>query len=103
MSVNQDQVVEVLKNVFDPEMPVDIWNFGLIYHVNVDGAGKVDIVMTLTSESCPSAKQIPSDVKKKVEQLDGVSTCDVTVTFDPKWTPQRITPEGKKVLGLDEE
>ncbi|MBL8766296.1 MAG: DUF59 domain-containing protein [Planctomycetes bacterium] len=103
MSVNKDQVVDVLKNVFDPEMPVDIWNFGLIYHVNVDDGGKVDIVMTLTSESCPSAKQIPSDVKKKVEQLTGVATCDVTVTFDPKWTPQRITPEGKKVLGLDEE
>jgi len=102
-TVTQEQVVEVLENVFDPEIPVDIYELGVIYTVDVADDDSVAITMSLTSESCPAAKSIPDDVVKKVEQLDGVKGCKVEVVWDPKWGPERISPKGREILGIDEE
>jgi metal-sulfur cluster biosynthetic enzyme len=102
-TVTREQVIDALQHVFDPEIPVDVWNFGLIYDVAVDGAGAVDIKMTLTSESCPSARQIPEDIKKTVLMIDGAKTCEVTVVWEPRWNATLISPKGREILGLDEE
>ena len=102
-SVTEDQVIAALKDVFDPEMPVDIYNFGLIYDVAVNDADEVKIQMTLTSESCPSAKQIPDDVVKKVMQIPGAARCDVEVVWEPRWSAERISPEGREMLGIEDE
>ncbi len=102
-TVTNEQVIEKLKEVFDPEIPVDVYNFGLIYDISVAADDRVDITMTLTSESCPSAKQIPFDVQKQVEQIDGVTSCEVEVVWEPRWSPERISPEGKKLLGMDDD
>lgn len=102
-TITEEQVIEQLKRVFDPEMPVDIWNFGLIYDIDVSDEDEVHVRMTLTSEACPSAKAIPDDVVRKVEQIDGVKSCRVEVVWEPRWTPDRISAEGKKTLGLDEQ
>jgi FeS assembly SUF system protein len=101
-TITREQVVETLQNVFDPEIPVDIYNLGLVYEVDVAADDSVEIVMSLTSESCPSAKAIPDDVKKKVERIPGVKSCSVRVVWEPKWTAERISPKGREVLGLDE-
>ncbi len=101
-TVTEQQVVDALKRVFDPEIPVDVWNFGLIYHVAIKDDDAVLITMTLTSEHCPAAKQLPSEVKKKVEQVAGVKECTVDVVWDPKWTVARVSKEGRETLGLDD-
>ena len=102
-TVDKEQVIAALEKVFDPEIPVDVWNFGLIYDVVVDEGGAVRITMTLTSESCPSAKQIPDDIKKVVSKLDGVQSCEVTVVWEPRWNATRISPKGREILGMDED
>lgn len=102
-SITEAQVVEALERVFDPEIPVDIYNLGLVYRVAVGADARVAIEMTLTSQSCPSAKQIPDDVVKKVMQVEGVTACDVQVVWEPKWGPEKISPKGREILGLDEE
>lgn len=102
-TVTTDQVIEVLKDVYDPEIPVDVYNFGLIYETRVTDEDVVQITMSLTSESCPSARQIPEDIKKKVLRIAGVKDCEIEVVWDPKWTPERITPEGRKILHLDDD
>lgn len=98
----RDSVIDALQHVFDPEIPVDVWNFGLIYDVNVaDGVAKIR--MTLTSESCPSAKQIPEDIKKTVMMIDGAQGCEVEVVWEPRWNATLISPKGREILGLDDE
>ncbi len=101
--VAKEQVIAALEQVFDPEIPVDVWNFGLIYDVAVDAAGAVKIVMTLTSESCPSAKQIPDDIKKVVARIEGVTTCDVAVVWEPRWNATKISPKGREILGIEDD
>lgn len=100
--VTESQVIDKLKQVFDPEIPVDVWNFGLIYGIRIDG-GSVAVTMTLTSEACPVAKALPESVRSKVEELAGVERCSVAVVFEPRWTPERITPEGRAILGPADE
>lgn len=102
-TVTEDQVIEALKDVFDPEIPVDVYNFGLIYGIEVSDEDAIKITMTLTSESCPSALQIPEDIKKRVLQIAGAKDCAVDVVWDPKWGPEKISEEGRKILGLDED
>lgn len=100
-SLTQEKVIDVLKQVFDPEIPVDVYNFGLIYGIDVSPEDVVNIRMTLTSESCPSARQIPDDIRKKVMQLPGAAACNVEVVWEPRWSVEKITPEGRKILDLD--
>jgi len=94
-----------LKNVYDPEIPVNIVDLGLIYDLKVEaaptGGSRVYIQMTLTAQGCGMGPAIAMDAKNRVEQLPGVSEADVQVVWDPPWTPRMISPEGRAKLGLD--
>jgi FeS assembly SUF system protein len=97
--VTNDAVVGALKSVFDPEIPVNIYDLGLIYDIKVDG-GVVHIRMSLTSKHCPAAQSIPNTIELKVNELEGVEKTQVEVVWDPPWSQDRISAEGKKVLGI---
>ncbi|MBI3317215.1 MAG: DUF59 domain-containing protein [Candidatus Omnitrophica bacterium] len=98
----KEQVIEVAKKCFDPEIPVNIWELGLIYDIQAEPA-KVQVQMTLTSQGCPSAKQIPDELRARIINELGVKEVKVNVVFDPPWTPERISVEGKKKLGIEVE
>ncbi|MEX1025277.1 MAG: iron-sulfur cluster assembly protein [Planctomycetota bacterium] len=100
--VTTDGVYEELKQVYDPEIPVNIVDLGLVYDVMLD-ASTCRIKMTLTSQMCPEAKTIPEVVKRRVVAIDGVDECDIEIVWDPPWTPQKITAEGRKILGIEDE
>jgi metal-sulfur cluster biosynthetic enzyme len=91
-----------IRQVYDPEIPVNILDLGLIYDVKVDGA-VCKVTMTLTSQSCPEAKTIPDLVKRRCNTVAGITETEVAVVWEPQWTPQRISAEGRKLLGIDEE
>jgi metal-sulfur cluster biosynthetic enzyme len=95
-----DEVFGQLKQVFDPEIPVNIVDLGLIYDVKLDG-DVCHVKMTLTSQACPEAKTIPDVVRRRVGSLEGVESTEVEVVWEPQWTPQRISPEGRKILGIE--
>jgi len=97
--ITKDQVIEVLKTVFDPEIPVNVHDLGLIYDVDVDSS-EVNVVMTLTSPSCPSAREIPASIESRVMKQLGASKCLVHIVWSPPWGPHLISPHGKKVLGI---
>lgn len=99
-----DQLTEVmireLKTVFDPEIPVDIYELGLIYKIDVAGNRDVTIDMTLTAPGCPVAGEMPKWVKEAVERIEGLGTVTVNMVFDPPWTPQRMSEEAKLELNM---
>lgn len=97
--ISESQVVSAIRECFDPEIPLNVYDLGLIYGIDIDDA-RIAIRMTLTSESCPSARQIPEDVKRRVAAL-GQENVSVDVVFDPPWHPARISADGKAKLGLD--
>jgi len=97
-AVQEAQVVAALRECYDPEIPINIYDLGLIYGIDI-GTEKIAIRMTLTSEGCPSARQIPEDVRRRVAEL-GQPNVSVDVVFDPPWHPTRISEEGKSKLGL---
>ncbi len=100
---NQQDVITVLKTIFDPEIPVDIYELGLIYEVkfsDAEGGQRVDIEMTLTSPNCPVAESLPADVKQKVLSMDGVVDADVEIVFEPTWTQDMMSEEAKLELGF---
>jgi metal-sulfur cluster biosynthetic enzyme len=94
----EEKVIAAIQTVYDPEIPLNIYDLGLIYDVDID-TDRIAVTMTLTSEACPSARAIPEDVKTKLSAL-GASDVTVDVTFDPPWHPARISPDGKQKLGL---
>ena len=94
-------IMDALSTVYDPEVPVDIVNFGLIYGLEIAEDNNVKITMSLTSPSCPSAKEIPVECEQKVSAIDGVGEVDVHIVWDPPWGPEMISPEGRKKLGMD--
>jgi metal-sulfur cluster biosynthetic enzyme len=96
-----EEVYNELRQVFDPEIPVNIVDLGLIYDVSVDGQ-KCDIKMTLTSQACPEARTIPEVMKRRVEDLDGMSECAIEIVWDPQWSPQLISPAGRQILGIED-
>ena len=98
----QEQVVEQLRACFDPEIPVNIYDLGLIYDVDV-APPRVNIRMTFTSESCPSAREIPHDIRHKLLALPGIDEVDFEIVWDPPWHPRMIAPEARKELGIDED
>ena len=100
--VTQEEVVKALKQIYDPEIPVNIYDLGLIYNIEVDRE-QVDIKMTLTSQGCPSAQQIPDMVRSRLLTLPEVRNVDVEVVWEPEWNPSLISPEGKKILNLEDE
>tara|TARA_B100000780_G_scaffold226219_1_gene165398 strand:+ start:45 stop:365 length:321 start_codon:yes stop_codon:yes gene_type:complete len=100
MQLLGEKVVEVLHNVYDPEIPVDIYELGLIYDVRVSDLGSIEIDMTLTSPSCPVAESMPEEVKQKVSSLDEVKDVDVIMVFEPTWTKDMMSEEAKLELGF---
>ena len=94
------KIVRVLKTIFDPEIPVDIYELGLIYDVFVNEDYEVKILMTLTTPNCPVAETLPLEVEEKVKSLDEVKNAEVEITFDPPWTQDLMSDEAKLELGM---
>ena len=95
-----EKIVQVLKTIYDPEIPVDIYELGLIYDVFVNEVMDVKILMTLTSPNCPVAETLPVEVEEKVKSLNAVKNAIVEITFDPPWTQDLMSEEAKLELGL---
>lgn len=95
-----EKIVKVLKTIYDPEIPVDIYELGLIYDVFVNEDSDVKILMTLTTPNCPVAETLPQEVKEKVRSLDEVNEVELELTFDPPWTRDLMSEEAKLELGF---
>jgi FeS assembly SUF system protein len=95
-----EKIVRVLKTIYDPEIPVDIYELGLIYDVFVNEAYEVKVLMTLTSPNCPVAESLPLEVEEKVKSLDVVKDAEVEITFDPPWTQELMSEEARLELGF---
>jgi FeS assembly SUF system protein len=98
----KDKVTAALKKVFDPEMPVNIYELGLIYDLDVDDAGRVGIRMTLTAPNCPVAGTLPGEVERAVRAVPGVIDVKLELTFDPPWTKDRMSEAAKLTLGIED-
>jgi FeS assembly SUF system protein len=96
----RDRIEEALRTVFDPEIPVNIYELGLVYEIKIGDGGHTKIRMTLTAPACPAAGEIIFDVQQKVEALDDVKDCHVELTFDPPWTKDMMSEEAKLELGM---
>lgn len=97
----EEKIVDVLKTVYDPEIPVNIYDLGLIYKVEVNDEGNVDIDMTFTAPSCPAADFILEDVRQKVDALEGVKSANVNLVFEPAWDQSMLSEEARLEMGLD--
>ncbi len=95
-----EKIVKELKSIFDPEIPVDIYELGLIYDVFVNEDYEVKILMTLTTPNCPVAETLPQEVEEKIKSIDEVKTAEVEITFDPPWTKDLMSEEAKLELGF---
>lgn len=94
------QIIEVLKSVYDPEIPVDVYELGLIYEIKLDEEFNAEILMTLTSPSCPVAESLPEEVRQKVEALWSVGSCIITMVWEPSWNKDMMSEEAKFELGF---
>ncbi len=95
-----ENVVTVLKSIYDPEIPVDIYELGLIYDVMINEDNEVKVLMTLTSPNCPVAETLPLEVEEKISKIDNVKSCEVEITFDPPWSKDLMSEEAKLELGM---
>ncbi len=96
----KDKVVDAIKLVYDPEIPVDIYELGLIYEISIFPVNNVYVLMTLTSPNCPAAESIPSEVKDRIEQIQGVNNVEVEMTFDPPYSQDMMSEAAKLELGF---
>lgn len=96
----QERIVDVLKTVYDPEIPVDIWNLGMIYKIEVNDDGTVDLDMTFTAPNCPAADFIVEDVRTKLESVEGVKAANIKLVFEPVWDQSMMSEEAKVELGF---
>tara|TARA_B100000965_G_C19494632_1_gene714637 strand:- start:42 stop:377 length:336 start_codon:yes stop_codon:yes gene_type:complete len=96
----EDKIINVLKAIFDPEIPVDIYELGLIYEIKIDDEFNTEIIMTLTSPNCPVAESLPKEVEDKVGEVHGVKTSKVNIVFDPPWDKDMMSEEAKLDLGM---
>ena len=96
----QERIVDVLKTVYDPEIPVDIWNLGMIYKIEVNDDGTVDLEMTFTAPNCPAADFIVEDVRTKLESVEGVKAANINLVFEPVWDQSMMSEEAKVELGF---
>ena len=99
MAVSRDDVVTVLRKCYDPEIPINIYDLGLVYNIDI-AEEKVGIRMTLTAPGCPASAYIHQDVKRKIEALPGVKEADVQIVWDPPWTPENMSDIAKKQFGM---
>lgn len=95
-----EEIIKELKSIFDPEIPVDIYELGLIYDVQISEEGEVLVIMTLTSPNCPVAESLPMEVEEKVRSVDGVTSAKIDLTFEPTWTKEMMSEEAKFELGM---
>lgn len=96
----KEKVKEAIKQVYDPEIPIDVYELGLIYEITVYPVNNVYVLMTLTSPNCPSAEFIPSEIKNKIQQIQGISNVEVEVTFDPPYSQDMMSEAAKLELGF---
>lgn len=96
----KQQVIDVLCNIYDPEIPVNIWELGFIYNIEVSKKNDVSILMTLTAPNCPVAESLPMEVQTRVAAIPGVNSVDVKITFDPQWTPEMMSDAAKLELDM---
>lgn len=96
-----ENVVIALKQVYDPEIPVNIYDLGLIYELNISKSRKVFIKMTFTAPNCPMADEVISEVKREVERVSGIEGCEIELTFDPAWDQSMLSDEARVILGFD--
>lgn len=96
----EERIVEVLKSVYDPEIPVDIYNLGLIYRIELDFDGRLEVDMTLTAPNCPAADMIMLDVRTKLEGIEGVESVTMNLVFEPEWDKDMMSEEAKLELGF---
>ena len=96
----EERIIEVLKTVYDPEIPVDIYNLGLIYRIDLSDNGELEVDMTLTAPNCPAADFIVEDVRTKLDGITGVTSAQVNLVFDPEWDKDMMTEEAKLELGF---
>lgn len=94
------RVIDALKTIYDPEIPVDIYNLGLIYQIEVEEGSKIRVLMTLTSPNCPVAESLPEEVMEKLKNIEGVTDVEVNLTLDPPWGKENLTEEARLELGL---
>ena len=97
---SEDALIAATASVYDPEIPVNIYELGLIYTIDIDDAGKVKVEMTLTAPACPSAQELPEQVQNAIMAVPGVSACEVEVVWDPPWEPSRMTEEARLSLNM---
>ncbi|CAA7195069.1 MULTISPECIES: SUF system Fe-S cluster assembly protein [Chryseobacterium] len=95
-----EEIIKVLKSVYDPEIPVDIYELGLVYDVQISDDGDVKIIMTLTTPNCPVAETLPQEVKDKVAEVEQVNSVDLELTFEPSWNKDMMSEEAKFELGM---
>ena len=102
----KDKIIDVLKQRYDPELPIDLWNLGLIYEINYNeltsGKNEVGIIMTLTTPGCVMGEHMANDIKQKLESLDEIELARVAITFDPPWEPSMMNNEARKKLGFND-
>ena len=96
----EEKIIDVIKTIYDPEIPVDIYELGLIYDVLVNENFDVKILMTLTTPNCPVAETLPVDVEDKVKTINGIKSVEVEITFDPPWTQDLMSDEAKLEIGI---
>jgi FeS assembly SUF system protein len=97
----EEKVVDALKSIYDPEIPVNIYEIGLIYSIKIDDEMRVSIVMTLTTPNCPVAEILPGEVQDKISRIEGVSGVDLELTFEPPWDMSMLSEEARLELGID--
>jgi feS assembly SUF system protein len=95
-----EEVIKVLKTIYDPEIPVDIYELGLIYDVQISDEGEAKVLMTLTTPNCPVAESLPMEVEEKVGEIEGITKSKVELTFEPEWEKDMMSEEAKFELGL---
>ena len=103
----KNKIIDILKQCYDPEIPVDLWNLGLIYDINIkdiaSSKSDVDVLMSLTTPGCTMGQHMAEDIKSKVSAMEEIGDVNVEVTFDPPWKPDMMTDEARKKLGFDNE
>lgn len=96
----KNQIIQKIKTIYDPELPVNIWDLGLIYEINIFPINNVHILMTLTSPNCPAAQTLPLDVKNKISEIEKINTVEVEITWNPPWDREKLSWEAKFDLGF---
>ena len=100
LTIKKEDIVNQMKEVFDPEIPVNIYDLGLIYEIKIDEEKKVEIIMTLTSPNCPVAESLPKEVSQKIKNLNGMKSLAVYLTFDPPWDQNMMSEDAKLALDV---